>query len=290
MSLAAADHRSRTVLTADRSGEASRHTVVAIIDGGVHRTHPDVSDRLLPGIDLVDPCGAAANDPTGHGTTVAAVLSMTLDDHRHLVGDPTIDILPIRASTRRGHQFRWATATAILMAVEQGADVINLSTSSQSSRPSIPEWLAVRHALGQGAVIVAAAGNQAHEPARYPAAYPGVLSVTATAPDGTLAAYATHKGAVDVAAPGTLSWRSPTDGRRRRVRGTSYAAPVVSAAAALLKAQDPSLSPARIGRLLKSAARPLPESPTGPETRIGSVSVSGALRATAGMRLILAGA
>ena len=290
ISIAAAEHRSRTVLSAGPSGNPAEPTTVAIIDGGVHRTHPDVSDRLLPGVDLVNPCGAASNDPTGHGTTVAAVLSTTLDKHAHLVGHPTINILPIRTSTDRGNQLRWATAAAILTAVERGAEVINLSMSSNSPRPSVFEWLAVRHALARGVVVVAAAGNRPHDAARYPAAYPGVISVTASAPDGSLATYATHQGAVDVAAPGTISWRSPPDGRLRRARGTSYAAPVVSAAAALLKAQDPSVSPTQVRSLLRSAAQPLAESPTGEITPIGSVSISTALRATAGLRLILAGA
>jgi subtilisin family serine protease len=176
-----------------------------------------------------------------------------------------------------------------VVAVNNGADVINVSSSSNSIRPSLAEAAAIAYASARQVVIVAAAGNRPTQPARFPAAYSDVISVTATDKDGSNASYATHEGAVDIAATGTVSWRASESPARPTVRGTSYASPVVAAAAALLKARDPDIAPSQVKRVLTAtAARPDPETRGQHPHEAGRLSIVAALRALAGMQLVVA--
>src|SRR5262249_25468072 len=142
------------------------------------------------------------------------------------------------------------------------------------------EAAAVRYATGRGVVVVAAVGNGDDSPstpwqyANYPAALPHVIGVSAIAPDGSVPAFANRDSAVnDISAPrsGILSTfpraltaerpscldQGYSDCGSRDYRdgdGTSFAAPQVSAAAALLIASDPTLQPSQVSNLLERSA------------------------------------
>lgn len=229
---------------------------VAVIDSGIDADHPVFGDAVRPGLDLLNPCGDGRTDHRGHGTQVAGVIAALPGNAGGIVGAATgVDLLPVRVGAF-GQRLRWIDAAAIVWAVEHGADVINISASSRSDRPSRVEHAAIRYAVSRGAVVVASAGNLPGAEARYPAAYPEVISVTAVDLNRALPPV-TARGKVDVAAPGDVMVVAAPGGRYTRAWGTSFAVPYVSAVAARLKAANPSLTPAQVRQVLMGTARPV---------------------------------
>jgi subtilisin family serine protease len=236
----------------DRPATIPRRVVVAVIDSGVTATHPDIGERnVLPGYDLVNPCGDGQQDVTGHGTAVAGVL---LSGHHGAA--PKVDVLPIRISLATGRHSSFSSAAAIVLAANRGADIINMSYTAQRRRPSVVEWLAVRYAHAKGAALVAAAGNDPTKPAGYPAAYPEVLSVTAIDRSGELSSFSARTGQIDVAAPGSRVLTLSPDGSVRVASGTSLAAPLVSASLVHLLRADPAVAPTQAVEAVRRSSEP----------------------------------
>ncbi|MBL8351376.1 MAG: S8 family serine peptidase [Burkholderiaceae bacterium] len=259
---------------------------VAVLDTGVDATHPTLAGRVLPGADLVDgdllPAeGAPTGAGYGHGTHVAGLV---------LAGAPQATILPLRVLDDEGAGNVWVLAEALLRAVDpdgnpatrDGAQVINLSlgtltrtrlldavgTLATCATPepgnriedqSDPGYGVDRQrcANGGGAIIVAAAGNDASGSIReYPAAEGvyGLLSVTASTPARRVASFANSGNWIDVAAPGEGLTSTLPGGLYATWSGTSMAAAVASASAALLRSAEPALTPRdSVRRLMRSA-------------------------------------
>ena len=150
-------------------------------------------------------------------------------------------------------------ARALDAAIDRKADVINLSIAGPRD-PLIGRL--VRQALGRGIVVVAAAGNDGPDaPPRYPAAYDGVVAVTATDPRDQPYAAGAQGTHVAVAAPGVEIRATVSEGVVGYVTGTSVAAAQVAGVAALLRERAPGLGSGETRRLLKETAAPLPEGP-----------------------------
>ncbi|KRV50283.1 type VII secretion-associated serine protease mycosin [Wenjunlia vitaminophila] len=271
-------------------------TVVAVVDTGVDQTHPDLRGRVLPGKDLVG-FGARRGDSAwaSHGTAMAGIIA----GRGHGPGDaegvtgvaPRTRILPIRVildqddpQRRRARTTRAsALPEGIRWAVDHGADVINLSLGddSKSSHPEPAEDEAVQYALGKGVVVVASAGNGAKDGDRasYPAAYPGVISVTAVDRYGVPGDFSTRRWYSSVNAPGVDVAMADPDRRYYVGWGTSAAAAHVSGVVALIRSVHPELSPAQIKRLLETTARNSPEGGRSDALGAGLVDASAALAA-----------
>lgn len=236
----------------DRPATVPRRVVVAVVDSGVTADHRDISpENVLPGVDLVNPCGDGRQDVTGHGTAVAGVL---LSGHHGAA--PQVDVLPIRISLATGRHSSLASAMGIITATRRGADVVNMSYTAQRRRPSVLEWLAVRYASSRGVALVAAAGNDPSKPAGFPAAYREVLSVTSLDAQGDLSPHAARTGHIDVAAPGARVLTLSSDGSLRVASGTSLAAPIVSASLVHMLRADPAVSPARAVATIRETTEP----------------------------------
>ncbi|MDY7102570.1 MAG: S8 family serine peptidase [Actinomycetota bacterium] len=231
--------------TADADG-----VTIAIVDTGVDLAHPDLADRLVGGIDLVDG-DDEPDDPHGHGTHVAGIAAATAGNGIGIAGAaPGASIMPIRVLDADGAGDDATIAAGIDWAVDHGADVVNLSLgeSGFASRLSKggPLNAAIRRADAAGAVVVAAAGNDADHKRNYRVGVP-VLVVNASTPDATAAAFTNTGDARAVAAPGvgivstvppgpSTLFPNGTDGNES-LDGTSMAAPLVSGLAALLVAE-----------------------------------------------------
>lgn len=279
----------RSVLDRSRGslviGEAGLPQVtVAIIDSGIDGWHRELRDsQVLPGLDLLNPCGDGRTDVSGHGTAVAGVIAS------HSTGAASgVRLLPVRTSLGTGTSMRWMSAAAIKWAADNGADVINISRASRSSRPSRVEHAAVRYATQQGVVIVASAGNDPRRPVAYPAAYPEVIAVTSVNGRGRLSAFAAHHGGVDLAAPGSKVETLAVDGGYRVGSGTSISAPLVTATVARIRAINPQLGPRQIQHLLKQSSSPLPfGGPDGEPVPFGVLDFDAALRAAGASMIAL---
>jgi stage II sporulation protein D len=255
---------------------------VAIIDTGIDRGHPEFAGRISAAKSFV---GGTADDPIGHGTFVAGLIAATTGNAAGIAGIALpAQLLVARVASSDGEIDTDVEAKAIRWAADRGARVINLSLGGlrdplhgYRDTFSRSEADAVAYAWRKGAVVVAAVGNGDAAPrspwpyASYPAALPHVIGVSAVGQSGAVPSFSNRDAVFnDLAAPGegivstlprSLTASKPscldqgysTCGPRdfRDGNGTSFAAAMVSAAAALLIAVRPELAPEQVAALLE---------------------------------------
>ncbi len=226
--------------------------VVAVLDTGVSQDHPAFIGRLLPGWDMVDDDAVPNDEPGGagwgHGTHVAGIIA-------HMA--PEAQILPVRVLDPQGRGDTFVVAYAIEWAVNQGADVINMSLGTAFPSQVLSET--VTWATEQGVVIVAAAGNLNSTDPQYPARYPQVISVTGVDEENRKAPFANYgEGWIDIAAPSvgiTSTIVGPQGNGYASWSGTSMATAFVSGAAALGRQKFPGIQAAALEQQLGSTAQ-----------------------------------
>jgi subtilisin family serine protease len=256
---------------------------VAIIDSGIDGTHPEFRGRIPLARTWVG--GSALTDEEGHGTFVAGMIAATLNNSEGIAGMAFPAQLVIAKIARSDQTIDVRDeAEAIRWAADMGARVINLSIGGLRD-PFNPrrdtfsrlEANAIEYAVRKGAVLVAAVGNSDEAPqtpwpyASYPAALPHVIGVSALTPTGNVPAFSDRDRIYnDVSAPGqeiysTLprvltSFRPLCQNQGysdcgpdefRHAAGTSFAAPQVTAAAALLFALKPALQPDQVINIIE---------------------------------------
>lgn len=211
---------------------------IAVVDSGVDVTHPDLAGKIAGTFNAVTR-GSDVRDLVGHGTGVASVAAAATGNGLGISGagyDSTV--LAAKVADRTGRIFTDDLAAGIVWAVDSGADVINLSLGGPTSDPL--ERDAVGYAQQHGVLVVAAAGNEGTRAKQFPAALPGVLSVGATAANGSARAPFSSFGSwVDVGAPGRGVVIATPGGGFEAADGTSFATPLVSGQVALLEAFRP---------------------------------------------------
>ncbi|MGV3526223.1 MAG: S8 family peptidase [Candidatus Sericytochromatia bacterium] len=264
----------------NQGGTGRKELLVAVVDSGIDYQHPDLRGQIVNGMDFMtdNPTGPNGEgspdtidkdplDQMGHGTHVAGIIAALPDNQMGVAGiAPGVRILNIKTLNQDGWGSAFAIAQGITYAVDQGARIINLSLGGD--QPSKPIELAVQYAIKKGALLVAASGNS-YTTTGYPAAYPGVLAVGATDNQDGLADFSNHDKRINVVAPGvdilstTPTFVTPTmmsngiDQNYSVMSGTSMACPMVTAQAALLLSQNPSLTAPQIIDLIQRSARPV---------------------------------
>ncbi len=235
---------------------------VAVIDSGVDARNPQLKGRVSAGRDLLHGAANGRRDCVGHGTAVAGIIAGSPSGRTGVSGlAPGASIVPVRVSedsdldgSRSGSSSAASFAEAIRWAAGPAkADVINISLVMPAEDVGVKAAIAA--AVRADVVVVAAAGNGGVDGGvAFPAGYPGVVGVGAVTAEGVLAQYSQPGVHVDVVAFGDgVTVVSPGAGHRV-VQGTSFAAPFVSATAALLRERFPEESAEEIvGRLLRSA-------------------------------------
>lgn len=269
---------------------------VAVLDTGVDDSHPDLAGNVLPGKDLVGFGAHRGQDAWAeHGSAMAGIIAA----HGHGPGQadgvmgiaPEAKILPVRVilededpqRPKAGRTRSEALADGIRWAADHGADVINLSLGddSASARPQAAQDAAVQYALKKNVVVVASAGNggEKGDHVSYPAAYPGVIAVTAVDRYGERAAFSTRRWYATVSAPGDDIVTLNPDRRYYEGWGTSAAAAFASGAVALLRSAHPALTPAQIAGLLETTAADAPGEGRDDARGFGTVDPAAALKA-----------
>jgi len=208
---------------------------------------------------------------TQHGTEVAGLVGATGNNG---LGTTAIDwntrIMPLQALDDDGVGYTSGVTAAIYYAVDNGAQVINLSLGTYSNDPAVKA--AVNYATNHSVVVVAAAGNCGTGAGdeclgvpigtvAYPAAYPDVIAVGASTQSDQRASFSSYGSALDVSAPGyaipsSTSWSAdnPTSLYSSPLYGTSFASPQVASLAALIRSIRPSSSVADITALIDATA------------------------------------
>ena len=253
---------------------APGETTIAVVDDLVDITHPDLAAntrQLVPG---------AVLGP--HGTMVASAAAGAVNGFGVFGVFPSAPILsvglpPVITCAD--------AANGITAAANARARIINLSFGSPADCSTL--FAAVQLAFAKGSLVVAAAGNDFGQgnPVIYPAAYPHVLSVAALDPSLQSSGFSSENAAVDVAAPGSdIPLATPaafdTDGVVDGVTlgsGTSFAAPIVSGAAAWLETVRPKLSNGQLADVLRRSALDVASTGYDPSTGFGLIQMAAAL-------------
>lgn len=218
----------------------SSSILVALVDTGIDYTHADLSANYVPmGYDWVN------NDPDpmddhGHGTHCAGIIAATINNSLGIAGLAQVRIMAEKAFNTEGIGWEDDIANAIIHAVNQGADILSNSWGSPEDSYLIRE--AIRYAYDKGALIVAAAGNEASSTEFYPAAYSEVIAVTATDIDDYPAIFTNFGKWVEVAAPGVNVLSTFLNNSYAFGTGTSMACPHVAGIAALVWSSFPDAS------------------------------------------------
>jgi type VII secretion-associated serine protease mycosin len=259
-------------LDAEAAWRAStgRGVTVAVIDSGVDATHPDLAGQVLPGLDLVEPDGTAEPDPVGHGTTVAALIAGRRDDRRGAVGlAPDAKILPVRVLDEENrYDDALVVAKGVRWAVDNGARVINLSLGGGGDSAALAA--ALDYAFARDVVVVACTGNVSVSSGPriwYPAREPGVIAVAGLERDSDDLWSGSVTGPETVLTAPATELVGARPGGYWRVQGTSFAAPLVTAAAALLRARWPQMSAGDVVSRLISTAQDI--GPAGRDDQFG---------------------
>jgi subtilisin family serine protease len=259
---------------------------VAVIDSGIDGTHPEFTGRVVAAKSFVG--GSAYTDQQGHGTFVAGEIAANPFNGVGIAGIAfNAQLMIAKVVGPDGTVSLSGEVAAIRWAVAGGARVINLSLGGVRDplNPNLDtysplEQAAVEYAYSKGVVVVAAVGNGPQSPAtpwrfaHYPAALPHVIGVSALRRNGSVPAYSNRDAVYDdLAAPGDGIFSTIPSGlidpragcedhpysdcgpfEFKDAIGTSFAAPQVSAAAALLLGQDPKLAAEQVAWLLERSA------------------------------------
>ncbi|MGN9846607.1 S8 family serine peptidase [Nonomuraea sp. H19] len=270
---------------------------VAVLDSGVDPRHRDLVGSVRVGKDFT----AGANPPGVaprrlHGTYMASLIAghgHGRQGKRGIIGvAPEADVLSVRViledeepgfrEFNSAERFENVVARGIRYAVDEGADVINMSISKELATRE--ERAAIRYAISKGVVLVAAAGNDGDRkidgefaPYSYPAAFPGVVSVGATDRWLRRATFSNWNSSVLLAAPGVDIMGAGPGDEYWVGRGTSQATALVSGVAALVKAKYPDMSPPLIAQALSASATDRPPGGYDTSTGFGVVNAARAL-------------
>ena len=255
----------------DSVQRAAAGVKIAVIDSGADTSAPDIAGKA-PQTWSVLSRSHRVRDTLGHGTFVSSLAAGSVDDGVGVAGfGGDAKLLVVQAIGKDGYITDVDEAAGIVYAVNHSAKIINLSIGGPQT--SWIERRAIRYAARHGVLLVAAAGNE-HEqgnPVEYPAALlrRGIgLAVGATRIDGTRAPFSNTGSYVSLAAPGENvfaaesadsdwpraqpSWSSP--GYYGWASGTSFAAPEVAGAAALVWGANPGLTAGQVAWVLKESA------------------------------------
>jgi len=166
----------------------------------------------------------AGNPAYSHGTMCAGIIAAVAPDSM---------IMPLRAFDDQGSADIFTLAKAIRYAVQQGAQVVNMSFGTLQNSPTLKS--AVTYALGKNVVLVASAGNNNTSAPQYPAAFSGVITTGATDLFDKKASFSNYGSSLYVDAPGTNIFSSYPGGYYSFASGTSFSAPAIAGTAALVR-------------------------------------------------------
>ena len=294
----------------DRLGPKQQEVVLAVIDSGIDTDHEDLAENIWtnraevegqPGVDddrngYVDDVSGwdfsdapdlpakgdfltRDNDPSdesGHGTLVAGIAAARADNGVGIAGvAPDAKLMALRGGVllQAGGSFfeEDDLAAAILYAVENGADVINMSWGSSERAFLIQD--AIRYASINGCVLVAAAGNEGESGLSYPAAFDETIAVAATDRNDLVASFSSRGSGLDLSAPGINILSTLPGDTYGFSSGTSFSAPHISGLAALLLSRRPELTADQVRSLLSAATVDL--GPDGWDETFGAGRIDG---------------
>ena len=230
------------------------------------------------------PSAWRATTPEGHGTHVSGIVA---GHGNNAVGISGLcwsaKVMPVKFMDSHGRGSTSNAVTGIDYAVKQGAKVINCSFGSSSKSKSLEDE--VSYAKKKGVLLVVAAGNDGDDidsKPTYPASYTSsnIITVAATTQLNQLASFSNYgKSGVDLGAPGDKIVSTYLGSTYKTLSGTSMAAPLVAATAAMLRSQNGDLTYSELRSAIRNhviATSPL----AGKTVSGGQLDVAAALGST----------
>lgn len=290
-----------------------KEVVVAVLDTGIDLLHPDLNGRLwldskrckdgqvhdqdnaCHGFNFIE-MNSKISDDVGHGTHVAGLIAANANALGVVgVAASEIKIMPVKVVNNQTQDFvqngRMITdifADGIRYALQNGADVINISLGWPKLVETPKIRIAITKAIESGVAIIAAAGNNGKDVPTFPCAYEGVICVGAMDNQGKITEYSNFGGKVDLVAPGeniistypgNLESRSLGIQGYEVKQGSSQAAPLVSAIVATLKLINPDITLDEVKARLYQTSRPVLTSEGSRRVRFGAVDMKAAIEA-----------
>jgi subtilisin family serine protease len=251
---------------------------VTDVDTGLDFSHPEFAGR--PNTVALNAQTTTGDEDEAHGTAVASVIAAP-ENGVGIVGVYPQAVLQAFDASPDGLLDHGSIINGVLTAAARHAGVINLSLESTSRDFIFQE--AVAAAFGEGSLVVAAAGNEGANgnPVVYPASYPHVITVAATTNGDEPAAFSSSSNAVDLAAPGVdipiavPFWLNPSG--YESADGTSFAAPLVSGAAAWVWTERPTLDVTQLFEVMRRSARDVWRPGWDKDTGFGVLDIPNAL-------------
>ena len=248
-------------------GATGEGVTIAVIDTGIDSDHQTLSEKIVGGTAYVDcgqgdidnDCKEPWDDDHNHGTHVSGSAAAA-DNGLGVIGmAPDADLLAVKALSGGGFGSPDGIVGGIEWAVDNGADVINMSLGGPIPQPGMED--AVNYAANNGAIVIAAAGNSGSEEdgpcedcVGYPAALENAVAISATTEDDEIAFFSSTGSQVELGAPGFEVLSSLADGENTygKYSGTSMASPHAAGAVAALVGEG--ASPEVAVSVLKNAA------------------------------------
>lgn len=233
----------------------TRNINVAVLDTGVNLNHKELEGKIgkrydfvdLEGMDTTDFIGHikgyddVVEDEIGHGTHVSGIVAgrgLAMDEG--VCPDCTVMAVRVLATMKSGSRLVGAGIidninVGIKWAVDNGADVINMSLGIKHTGGGLPHEDVIRYALSKNVTVVAASGNDGTAERYYPGALPGVIAVGATDNAGAVTNFSSYGANISVVAPGLNIYSSFAHNTYAFASGTSQASPFVAGAVGLMK-------------------------------------------------------
>ena len=257
---------------------------VAVLDTGTQYTHPDLAGNVWHnpgeiagndvdddhngyiddyyGVNLVKGRGSGLDD-NGHGTHVSGIIAGRGNNATGISGLCwSAEIVPVKFMDSEGRGSSSDAATGLDYTIASGAKIVNGSFGSSSASTALADE--VDYAESQGVLCVFAAGNEGANNDRaatptYPANFPNdnIITVAATTSTGALASFSNYGvTTVDLGAPGDSILSTYLGSTYRVLSGTSMASPMVAAAAAMIREQNPALTYSQIRTAILEHTQP----------------------------------
>lgn len=228
---------------------------LAILDSGLS-PHLAGADFIAASYNAANPT-QGIDDPIGHGTQMALIGSNRIAPNGVSRGDESVTpVIAIQAFDEKGRATASSLMDSLAFSRDSGASVVSLSWGTYEPSPMME--LSLQQSVDAGQILLAAAGNDGSSRPMYPAAYPQVIAVGATNPQGSLWAKSNRGEHIDIAAPG-FAYFPPGSGTGAEGTfvGTSISTPFVSRSVAQYKAENPRATPAQIRARLQSVSTPI---------------------------------
>jgi serine protease len=277
------------------TNKGSDKVIVAVIDTGILPDHPDLKKNIIEGYDFIDNDSNPTDTSPGfsHGTHIAGIIGAITNNNQGIAAiNWNVKIMPVRVIGPEGSGGYSTLISGIRWAVDNGANVINLSLAGTADSNSLKD--SIDYAIENNVSVIAAAGNNGSTPILYPAQYPEVISVGAVGPTKLKAYYSNYGPNLDLVAPGGdssiysenyntilstagyMNLNGQITHQYNWAQGTSMATPHVTGIVALLYSVGIN-DPIFIEQLLKDTADDLGQPGKDYEYGAGLVNINAAL-------------